>query len=205
MSSHSDYQKIILIGGTNTGKTTMINRFMGDTETNFASTSGITPFFEIEREIEGITYYFSINDTAGQEKFDSITKLFYQGSKGIIYVTTSDNEKSDEINDKRLEKIIETVHNTLASGEYVSAIAINKSDLHSNDQEYLDHRTKSVLNQFQDETNKVFLTSAINCTGLEELFQYIFKQIILHIQPTSSDNIQLDNDDSENTMTCECH
>lgn len=175
MSTQSNAPRIILVGGSDVGKTTMIKKMMGSDEANYPPSTGVSSY-EIDKEIDGATYCFSINDTAGQEKYDSICRYFYHNAKGIIYVTTSDNEETDATNDNRLESLINSVHDAIEG--YVSAIAINKSDKRQEDTEYLNRRFEDVRKRFGAETESIYHTSAINGNGLEEIFYFVFKEIV---------------------------
>lgn len=63
----------------------MINRFMGDIETYFAQQLELHHFFE--REIDGKTHNFIINDTVGQEKL-IVSPILIINVQKELYVTT---------------------------------------------------------------------------------------------------------------------
>ena len=64
-------------------------------------------------------------DTAGQENYRSLNKIFIKNSKIVIFVYSIDNYDSF----KELDYWIETVQNELEGGEFLSAIVGNKFDL----------------------------------------------------------------------------
>ena len=86
MSEDEETIKIILIGNSGVGKTAIINRF--DTDKFFKDIpSTISSSFIVKQiEIDGKKLILNIWDTAGQEKFRSLNKLFIKNSKIIIFV-----------------------------------------------------------------------------------------------------------------------
>ena len=86
MSEDEESIKIILIGNSGVGKTAIINRFeldkfSKDTQSTISSSFIIKPI-----DIDGKKLILNIWDTAGQEKFRSLNKLFIKNSKIIIFV-----------------------------------------------------------------------------------------------------------------------
>ena len=78
--------KIILLGDTGVGKSSIIKRFMEDSfDINVASTIG-SNFLEKIVSVKGKKVKVEVWDTAGQEEFRSVTKIFIKNSKIIIFV-----------------------------------------------------------------------------------------------------------------------
>jgi len=78
--------KLILLGDTGVGKSSIIKRFMEDSfESNLISTMG-SSFLEKTVNIKGKKVNIEIWDTAGQEEYRSVTKIFVKNSKIIILV-----------------------------------------------------------------------------------------------------------------------
>ena len=78
--------KVVLLGETGTGKTNLINVYFGF---KFSSTtaSSLTPeSYQKELTIDKKQYIINIWDTAGQEQYRSMTKIFIKGAKIIIFV-----------------------------------------------------------------------------------------------------------------------
>ena len=78
--------KVILVGETATGKTSLINTSIGlefkdktfSTQTNSISKKKIT--------VKNKKYCINLWDTIGQEQFRSLTKIFMKDSKIVIFV-----------------------------------------------------------------------------------------------------------------------
>ena len=103
--------KVCLIGQSGVGKTCIINRFVNDEfredEPPSISASYSEKFIKFdEDEDEGKIIKFHIWDTAGQEKYRSIGKIFYKDANAAILVYDITNQKSfDEIKNYWYEEI----------------------------------------------------------------------------------------------------
>ena len=71
--------KIILVGDSGVGKTTIIGRYLNKLDKNEQSTIGAS-FANKTEEIDGNLLVYEIWDTAGQERFRSVNNIFYQES-----------------------------------------------------------------------------------------------------------------------------
>nr|BAN64311.1 Ras-related protein Rab-1B [Babesia bovis] len=78
--------KIIIIGDSGAGKSSLLLRFADDTYSeSYMSTIGVD--FKIKTvKIDNVTIKLQIWDTAGQERFRTITSTYYRGAHGIITV-----------------------------------------------------------------------------------------------------------------------
>lgn len=92
-SINDDNFKIILIGDSGVGKSSLLIRYMENKYINNRETIGIDHKYK-SIEIDGKNIKLSIWDTAGQERFRPITKLSYKETNGIIYVFDLTNIKS---------------------------------------------------------------------------------------------------------------
>ena len=158
--------KAVLLGESGVGKTCIIARFINNTfENNIMSTTGAsyagkTMAFE---EFGGKCIKFEIWDTAGQEKYRALTKIFYKdaGVAILVYDITR-KESFDELKDYWYNQIKECAPKNIVIG-----IAANKCDLYDNEQVSEDE-----ARNFANEIGAVFkLTSASTNQGIEELFK----------------------------------
>ncbi|KAG2439541.1 hypothetical protein HXX76_004894 [Chlamydomonas incerta] len=78
--------KILLLGDSGVGKTCLLTRFAHDAfDDKAASTIGVD--FAVKRmSVYDKRVKLTVWDTAGQEKFRTLTSTFYRGAKGIILV-----------------------------------------------------------------------------------------------------------------------
>ena len=117
--------KVILIGDSGIGKTNLINTSVGMQFSDKLKPT-ISPSYNVKIfEIEGKKYRLNLWDTAGQEKYVKVTKLFFKGSGIIILVydiTNKESFKSLENWHQMSEDIIES--------EHIYGLVGNKNDLY---------------------------------------------------------------------------
>jgi small GTP-binding protein len=121
--------KIILVGMSGTGKTNMIyaltdQKFTADSLTTTSST-----FVEKFETINNKKYRLEIWDTAGQEKFRSLTKLFVKDAKVVVFVYDITSMESFQ----DLDYWIKTIYDILGD-DPILGLAGNKSDLYQNEE-----------------------------------------------------------------------
>ena len=87
--------KVCLVGESGVGKTCIINRFVNDEFREDEPPSISASYSEKLIQLnEGKTIIFHIWDTAGQEKYRSIGKIFYKDSNAAILVYDITSQKS---------------------------------------------------------------------------------------------------------------
>ncbi|KAM2294204.1 hypothetical protein EV2_034942 [Malus domestica] len=84
--SEFDYLfKLLLIGDSGVGKSTLLLSFTSDTFEDLSPTIGVD--FKIKHvALGGKKLKLAIWDTAGQERFRTLTSSYYRGAQGIIMV-----------------------------------------------------------------------------------------------------------------------
>ena len=118
--------KVIILGETGVGKTSIINRFINDefNPNNDIETLGST-FFRKSIKRQNTVYKLQIWDSIGQEKYHSITRLFIKGSNIVLLVYSIDSRQSFE----RLNQWYSSITNILDITKYKLGIVASKSDL----------------------------------------------------------------------------
>ena len=164
--------KVVLLGESGVGKTSIINQFTlkkfnpkCNTSVSAQFTSKTIEFPEHNKKIR-----FDIWDTVGQEKYRSLTKIFYKDAKIIILVY----DITTEFSFKALKEYwyTETQNNT--DGEPIYALCANKYDLY--DKQVVKNEDGK---QFADEIHAIFQnTSAASDTGINNLFENLGKKVI---------------------------
>ncbi|EFJ14579.1 rab family GTPase [Selaginella moellendorffii] len=77
--------KILLIGDSGVGKSSLLLRFTADTFDDLSPTIGVD--FKLKlMTLEGKRLKLTIWDTAGQERFRTLTSSYYRGAQGVILV-----------------------------------------------------------------------------------------------------------------------
>ena len=98
--------KVILLGHTAVGKTTFFNYILGVDNSNIISTVGIDSLI-INAEVNKENVFFQLYDTAGQEKFRSLPRNYYNQVDGILVFFDVTNEESFKTVDNWIEDIKE--------------------------------------------------------------------------------------------------
>ena len=135
MSDSIDYN-IILIGNSAVGKTSLFKKIMtGSFSEKNISTIGMDKrTFPIEAEVDEqgkkVTKNFNISliDTAGQERFKSITKTYFKGADCILLIYDVTNKESYD----NVSLWIESIHDSIGNHEtskYIIVLIGNKIDL----------------------------------------------------------------------------
>ena len=164
--------KIVLLGESGTGKTSIIAQFTrGEFDPNVVTSisaqfiSKLTYIAEYDKTIK-----FDIWDTAGQEKFRSLAQIFYKDAKAIILVYDITNLKSfEELKNYWYPKIKENCQSDIILG-----LAGNKDDLYENEQV-----SSQDAKKFADEIGAIYQkTSALNNTNIQFIFECIGKKYI---------------------------
>ena len=116
--------KVVLLGEAGVGKTSIISRFIHNKfEENLETTTGASYAGKnmIFKEYHNTVVKFEIWDTAGQEKYRSLTQIFYKDASIAILVYDITNEESfDEIQNYWIEQIRESAPKNI--GKYINLI-----------------------------------------------------------------------------------
>ena len=106
-------------------------------------------------------------DTAGEERYRSITNAYYRGAEGILIVFDLTNKESF----KNIENWINEV--TVFTGQDVLIICLgNKSDLKK-------EVSKDSIDDFKKRTNlEIFNVSAKTGEGVEDAFRHLIELLI---------------------------
>jgi small GTP-binding protein len=118
--------KVILLVDSGVGKTNLINTSMGNNFDEESQTTTTATFSQKEIKIGKESYYLDLWDTAGQEKYQSVTKIFLKKSEIVVFVYDITDENS--FND--LEKWIQ-LSEEMIDNDHVCGIVGNKGDLYS--------------------------------------------------------------------------
>ena len=163
--------KVVLIGESGVGKTSIISRYTTNTFDPQTLTSSSAQFLTKTINLnENTSIKFDIWDTAGQEKFKSLAKIFYKDAKVIILVYDITNKPSFETLKNYWYK--EIMDNSVS--DLILALVGNKSDLYENEQV-----TDKEGKLFAKEINAIFKsTSALSNRGINSLFTDIAKKCL---------------------------
>ena len=164
--------KVVLLGGSGVGKTSLITRFVSSSFNDKQSTTIGGYFINKEIFIEKYNKDIKLNiwDTAGQERYRSLTKFFYKDAKIIIFTyDITNNDSFDQLKNYWFEQL-----KNLSMENIVIGIAGNKSDLIEEEKV-----SEEDAREYASKINASFrLTSALNNIGVEELFKELIEKYI---------------------------
>ena len=165
--------KLILLGEVFTGKTSLINIYIKD-KFNQNESSTVSPSFYTKLiNIKNKKYIINIWDTAGQEQFRSMNKIFIKNSDIILFVYDITRKSTLE----ELSFWIKYVETYIGKNMAIYAVIGNKLDLYDKEDELKENNIKYDMvstqegKKFADEIGAEFLeTSAkLNAPGLVNL------------------------------------
>ena len=171
MSFYDDGIKVILLGETFVGKTSLIKVSIGK-YFNSNEKSTLSSSYSVKKfNYKGKIYIFHLWDTIGQEKYRSLTNMFFNNSKIIILVYDITNENSF----KQLEYWYTQVINQLTEEDYLLAIVGNKNDLYKNEKV-----TEEQGKVFAREKNAKFILASAkdNPLSFVNFLEELFKEFI---------------------------
>ena len=163
--------KVILLGEAGVGKTNLIRRVMGlDFDKNLTSTV-ISSYCENDIVIEKLKYSYQIWDTAGQEKFHSLNKLFIKDSKIVIVIFAINNKESFN----KINFWINYAKEILENDSFILGLVGNKSDLYEEqkiDDEIINEKVKELGIKYK------LTSAAMDNTGFPHFLNELLKDYI---------------------------
>ena len=159
--------KVVLIGNSGVGKTSIINQYITNVfnEEQLTTTGATYSTKKLFIESKNKTISFEIWDTAGQEKYRSLTKMFYKDSSIVIMVYDITNEESfNDIKNYWFEEVINNINENV-----IMAIVGNKNDLIENEKV----NEEEVKNFANEKGMHYAFISAKMKNGIDELFKDI--------------------------------
>ena len=156
--------KVVLIGESGVGKTSIISQFTkGVFNQDIMSTNGAT-FSTKKKEFKdlGKTLSFEIWDTAGQEKYRSLAKMFFKDAAVALLVYDVTSKKSfDELENYWMNLVKEN-----GPKQVIMYIVGNKYDM--SEKEAVNEGEARKYAESQNVS--LWFTSAKDSTGIDELF-----------------------------------
>lgn len=169
--SDSEALKVVLIGESGTGKTSIIQRFAYKFFDPNCAASISSQYISKKLKLDnGKSLNFEIWDTAGQEKYRSMTKIFYKDAKIILFVY--DITSLNTFEELKKYWISQVKENCLPNS--LLGIIANKNDLYAVQQVSNEDGKK-----LAEEVGAIFqTTSAKSGIGIDNLFENIGRKYL---------------------------
>ena len=196
--------KLILIGDGRVGKTSIINKYINNIFNEGEEMTINSSYCERDVLFNDKKYKFSFWDTAGQEKFNSITPIYYRDAKGVLLVYDISNPHSFE----RVKKWIEEMKEI--NNEAVFNIVGNKYDLKEQTKNFKFNFIDDEIAKKLAEKNKtdLFFTSAKTGENINECFenlmQKVFNKFVNNNSNNVNNNISLIKEEENKKEDCQC-
>ena len=162
--------KIIVVGSMAVGKTCLIAHYQtGKFLSDIPSTCG-SSFVQIKKTVNGKKYTLNLWDTAGQEKYRALAKVYYKSANAVVLVYDITSAESFKVMKEYWYEQVKEVD----TENFIIAIAANKSDL------YEERKVEDKEGEeFAQSIGAIFVpTSAKNESGATALFENIARKIL---------------------------
>jgi small GTP-binding protein len=162
--------KLIIIGSVSVGKTSLLLRYATGKFQNVSKSTSTASYITKIKQANNKTYEIRLWDTAGQEKYRSLTKIFIKDAKIAILVYAIDDENSFKDLDMWLN-IVKDINNE----NIILGIAANKADLYST-AKVTDEQGKNYAEKIGASWSST--SSLIDDNGIDGLVDELFKQYV---------------------------
>ena len=168
--------KVVLVGKSSAGKTSLLHRYAFNTFTSlYHSTSTIGSAFQYMKEnIDGTIIELAVWDTAGSERYESMSPMYYRGAFAAIVCYDITDTQSWEDTSKWIEKV-NNINDTCRF--YLCA---TKADLL---QDIPRPVSPATVQQFACQVEAtVFETSAKTGENIQEIFHQIAQDFVEQVK-----------------------
>jgi len=183
MSRRSVLFKIVVLGESGVGKTSLLLRYVQNKFTIATKSTIGSDFLSKEITAEGRPILLQIWDTAGQERFQGLGTSFYRGADGVCFVFDVTRKKTfEELAAWKKAFLIQVGHE--GNNDFPMIVLANKVDLENREV------TKREVDEYcQKEGITYYETSAKENIKVDKAFEHIAKLILSR---TKEDNIKYD-------------
>jgi len=163
--------KVVLLGEAGVGKTSLIQRYINNKFSDDYVTSFTAQFLRKVIDFsDGKRIVIDIWDTAGQEKYRALAKVYYKSANAVVLVYDITSAESFKVMKEYWYEQVKEVD----TENFIIAIAANKSDLYE-EREVEDKEGE----EFAQSVGAIFVpTSAKNESGATALFENIARKIL---------------------------
>jgi len=185
--------KLVLLGDTSVGKSSIVIRFVKGQFSEFQESTIGAAFLTQTVPLNDCTVKFEIWDTAGQERYRSLAPMYYRGAAAalVVYdITVHDSFTGAKTWIEELQR--------QGSADIVIGLAGNKCDLESKREV-----PEAEARKYAQENGCLFFeTSAKSGHNINEIFTEIAKKLPKNVQQAPSDAIQIISQDEVGGRKC---
>ena len=173
--SDDNVLKLVILGEGRVGKTSILSKYFNK-KFNQGEKSTINPsFYEKNVKYQGKEIQLKFWDTAGQEQFNAISTMYYQGAVGALLVY--DVSIFETFN--KVKSWVSTLQEAVGK-DIIFVIAGNKYDLVGK----MDEHMPEIDSYCSQEKCKHFFTSAKTGYGLDNAFTSLIQSVLDKLKPT---------------------
>ena len=176
--------KIITLGDSSVGKTSIINRFINDTfDEELTPTLGIKHTFKT-LEINNTKVKLSVIDTNGQEKYRSLSVSYFRHADVVLFIFNL----NEPLSFNNIQEWINVFNDNNNKKKVILKYLIgSKSDLEQRVEQNL-------IDEFANNNNMLYMaTSAKTNNQIKELFQKVGEDILKEEEKKTNDMIRTKN------------
>ena len=193
--------KLIIIGDSGTGKTSLMERFVNNSFINNTNATVVPNYLTKQVKINNIFYRINIWDIPGQDRNPILTQPFVKNCEGIIYCCEVNNVNSI-INLKNWEESLKSYEDIK---EIPKILIKNKSDLIEDENDY--NNNKNNLNEYSKQLGCLnsFLTSVKTGACVNDAFYFLINEMIKKVKEEdiqSYNQIKIKKGVNKNTNQC---
>ena len=177
--------KIVLLGDVGVGKTNIITRYLNNKFDEDSVTTNGASYMMKKLIIDDTTYTLNVWDTAGQEKFRSVTKMLIKGVNILILCYSIVDRPTFENLDFWYKLTVENCDKKFALG-----VVGNKNDLFENEE------VKEEEGRNYAEKHKAYfklISAKCNKNGIDQLFDDLLKEYITKFAGSEDEKIEDNN------------
>ena len=174
--------KIIVIGNSNTGKTSFVNKWTKGTFSDLYKATIVSEFSYKVFQYKDKYYRIQLWDLAGQDKNTHITKIFSKNSHGCLVLCDISNKETLNDTLKWKESVDESTR--FIDGDILPSVLVqNKIDLV--DEETL--KDEEEIKKFAEDNKFIgyFRTSVKMGVGVDECMEFLITNILERIEKCS--------------------
>lgn len=193
--------KLILLGETNTGKTSLSLRFSNDEFRPYTESTIGASFFEPTRTYTNAEtgrttqVTFKIWDTAGQEKYHSLASMYYRGAHSAVMVFDISRSSSFLTLKRWVEEL-----KARGPPDIFLVVCGNKLDLEESGDRKV---SKKEASEYATSVGAWYVeTSARDSTNVKELFEHVAQAIVPCIPGRTNDPATINLGESKGNRGC---